>query len=303
MATLNDLQSRIRKFRRQGRLVVFRSSTPTVGADFFVQRLAGPGGETNGIEITGLKFTFAIERDLSKHPNRCDINIVNLAPKTRAAMETDPLTVDLSAGHDGVNRFLFVGDVLHAYSKQSGADVVTTLQVGDAARAYRGSRVNRSYKRGTTVKTILRDAAKSMGQVLPSNIEASAELDAQVASGTSLTGATRDEITRILSPYGYTWSTQSGRIQILRDSDSRNDVFIIDEASGMLDSPDYKKPPKSGKAPNMNLRMLLYPELVPGGKVDVQSLAIRGLFKIVKVKHSGDTEGDEWFTDLELKPL
>jgi hypothetical protein len=303
VATLEELKTQIRKFRRQARLLVFRTTTPAAGADFFVQRAGGPEGETNGIEITDLKFTWSVSRDLSKHPNQCDIQIINLAPSTRAAMKTKPLTVDLYAGYDGVTRLIFSGDVIDAYSKQEGPDRVTVLQVGDGSRAYARSRVNRSYKRGTSVKTLIKDAARSMGQALPKNVDLNPELNAQIESGVSLSGATRDELTRLLSPYGYDWSFQNGRIQMLRDEDNRKDTFVIDESCGMLDSPKFGHPPKNGKSPNMEIRTLLYPELVPGGRAEVRSEETNGLYKIVKVKHSGDTFGDEWFTDVELQPL
>lgn len=32
-----------------------------------------------------LRMKFSVERDLKKHPNRCEIEIYNLAPTTRAA--------------------------------------------------------------------------------------------------------------------------------------------------------------------------------------------------------------------------
>lgn len=303
MATSDEVRAQLRKFKRTARLLAYRTTTPAAGEDFFVKRAGGPDGETNGIEIANLKFTWKIERDLSKHPNRCDIEIYNLASTTRTAMNTKPLTIELSAGYSGVNRTLFVGDVIHAYSKQDHADRVTVLQVGDGTRAYMRSRINRSYRAGTTVKTILREAAKSMGQVLPSSIENAADLNIQIASGLALTGATQEAMTRVLSPLGYGYSFQNGKLQILRDEDSRNDIYVIDESVGMIDSPKYGDPPKSGKTPNMQVKMLLYPELLPGGKAEVRSVDVNGTFNIVKVKHSGDTEGEEWFTEVELKPL
>lgn len=303
MAFNQETIDRVRALKRNARLVVFRTTTPANGEDFFVQRLGGPGGETNGIVITDLRMKFSVERDLKKHPNKCEIEIYNLAPTTRAALETEPLEVEFSAGHDGVNRLLFKGDLLHARSKQEGPNWVTRLQVSDGLRAFARARVNKSYRSGTPVKTILRDVARTMGQTLPREVEASTVLDAQIASGTVMSGASRDELERLLAPYGYDFSFQNGRLQVLRDEDSRNDTWPINESVGMIGTPEYGHARRKGKPPSMDVTSLLYPELLPGGKVEITSLAAKGLFKLVKVKSHGDTHGDEWFTEAEVKPV
>lgn len=300
---LEEAISQLRRFKRNVRLVVQRTSSPSAGEDFFVQKLDAER-TTNGVEITDLRVKFSIERDLSKHPNSCDIEVYNLAQTTRAAVETKPLLVELAAGHDGVSRLLSTGDVLFAMSKQEGPEWVTMLQLGDGARATARARAKpRSYGKNTTVKQVLRDIAKSMGQGLPKNIEASADLDAQFANSISLSGYARDEMTKILAPYGYNWSIQNGRLQILRDETARTDMLEISERTGMIGTPSFGDPPKSGKPPHVTVKMLLYPELVPGGRIQLTSRAKSGTFKLVKVKHTGDTHGDEWFTEVEIQPL
>ncbi|MGN6103663.1 MAG: hypothetical protein ACTHU0_01035, partial [Kofleriaceae bacterium] len=262
MAKVDDpLVTRLRALHRNVRLVIYRTSTPAAGADFFVQRMGGPDGESvNGIEITELRVRFTIDRDLSKHPSRCEIEVFNLAPSTRAAVETKPLGLELSAGHNGVNRLLFVGDVLFALSEQKGPNWITKIQVGDASRAYARARVSRSYRGGTSIKTALRDLAKTMGARLPRNIEQSQELEQQCASGFVLSGPTRDAMTEMLGPRGYGWSFQNGQLQILRDEDSRNDIWPLSEDAGMILTPEAGHPPRSGKPPPVSVKSLLYPE-------------------------------------------
>jgi len=302
---VDPITARIRALNRTADLIVYRASTPSTGNDFFVQRQGGPDGKTtNGIQITNLRMEFTVHRDLSKHPNRSDVKIYNLAPVTRAAVETKPLSVDFTAGYDGVNRLVVAGDVLFAMSKQEGPNWVTMLQVGDGARAFGNARVTpRSYPGSTSVKSIVRDIAKSMGQTLPLNIEQSRTLNAQVPIGSVISGPAQIELSRLLAPYGFDWSFQNGRLQILRDTDVRTDVLPIGEKYGMLGTPEFGQPKKNGKPPTMTVKNLLYPELVPGGQVDLQTTTIRGRFKVVKVKHNGDTHGDQWFTEIEIKPL
>jgi hypothetical protein len=301
--TLDEAIALIRQFKRSSKLIVYRTSTPTPGDDYFIQKLGGPDGlTTDGIEIDKLRVKFNIERDLSKHPNRCNIEITNLSPRARAAMETKSLAVEFAAGHADVNKLLMTGDVIHASSEQKGTDWITKLQVGDNARAFAKARVSQTYKPGTTLKTILKDTARRFGQELPSNILASDELNTKITATTVVHGAVHAELSRLLTPYGYDWSIQNGRLEILKYAESRNDVLPVSEQTGMIETPEFGQASKKGKPPKMTIQHLLYAEVRPGGLIELTSRAKSGLFKVEKVTHTCDTHGDEWFTEMEVKP-
>lgn len=297
--------SEFRSFQRNYVLNVYRTSAPKAGEAFVVTKEGDPTDEdVNGLEIRDLRIEFEVNRDLSKHPNQCEFSITNLSPKNRAALEGKHVAITLAAGYDGLNEPLYTGDVLFAMSEQKGADWVTKVQVADGGRTIRRARVNRSYPRGTSVKTALRDVAASMGQSIPENLALSSELEAQFTSGVVLSGCAKDEMSRLLAPFGYGWSFQDGKLQVLRDEDARPDVFQINEQNGLLSTPQSGNPPKSGKPPHVTLKSLLRPGIYPGAMVEVvTSLKPSKLYRVEKVKHSGDTYGDDWYTELDLKPV
>ncbi len=264
----------------------------------------------NGIEIRGGKETehriqFTVNKNLGAEPNTAEVTITNLSEHTRSELQRLPVRVRIEAGHDNAPRFLFVGDVQPgSQSKIVGSDWETKLLLGDGSRAFANARINRSYRPGTPTRTILRDAAAAMGLTLPREVEATAMLRAQLATGEALTGWASDELARLLAPFGYSYSIQNGRLQILRDEDTRQDTArLVDADNGpLLGSPALGTPDKSGKPPTMTLQTLLYPELTPGGRVDVRSRSLNGVFKIARTKHQGDTHGDQWETEVEAQP-
>jgi hypothetical protein len=298
-------ESGFRSFQRNYVLNVYRTSAPKAGEPFLIQKEGDPTGESvNGLEIRDLRIQFEVNRDLSKHPNQCEIQITNLSPQNRAALEGKHIAVTLSAGYDGVNEPIYSGDVLFAMSEQDGADWVTKLQIADGGRTIRRARVNRSYPRGTSIKTALRDVAASMGQSIPDNIAASEELEQQCGSGLVLTGCAKEELSRLLAPFGFGWSFQSGKLQILRDEDVQPVIYEINEQNGLLSTPQSGNPPKSGKPPHVTLKSLLRPGIYPGAQVEVLTLRSPSkLYRVEKVKHTGDTFGDDWYTELDLKPV
>lgn len=285
-------------FKRNVKVTCWRETVPTDVTKFEVSRLP------NQTEIKDLRVQFHIRRDHSKHPNSCDVTITNLSQTTRADLETKPLMVQLEAGYNDVSRFMFAGDLRFAMTKMDGPNWHTLLQLADGDCHFRWSRMNKNYGKNTTVKTVLRDAAKSMGMVLPKHVEADPVLNQALPLGALAYGPTRDVLTKYLAPYGYSWSIQDGQLSILRDDRTHADTYReIGEEFGMIGSPEFGSPPKSGKPPHMTVSMLLYPELRPGGKVKLTSKVKNGFFKIERVEHKGDTHGHDWTTEVELKPL
>ena len=261
--------------------------------------------QPNAIVIENLRVQFTVERSISKQPNVCQITVTNLAPQTRTEIEARPQIVIIEAGYDGNLKRLFTGDLRYAITTRDSADWNTVMQLGDADRAYRFSRVNRSYPPGTTYQTIANDCAAAMSAKIPADMVPVLAAK-QAVSGYSLQGPAHAEMTRLMQPFGREWSFQDGQFQALQDGVPRLDnrsAFVISQDTGMIGSPEFGAPPRPGQRPMLRVRSLLYAGIMPGHQVRVTSRAINGLFRAEKVRHTGDTHGADWMTELELTQL
>lgn len=281
-------------FRHNARLMVWPSNVATYKQP-----------EVEALQIDDLRMTFSITKQLAKEPNDCEITVTNASQATRGLLTRKPVRAQLLAGYGDELRHLFLGDLRFASTKREPPERITTLLLGDGDRAYRHARVRKSYKRGTAVKTALTDCAAAMGLLLPTDAKISSELSEQFASGAVLAGAARDELTSLLAPYGYGWSIQDGRLQIVKDGDTSRDAErLISQATGLIGSPEWGAPDKSGKKPpTLTCTTLLYPEITPGGRIRLESDSESGIFRVERVVHTGDTHGDTWTSEIELKPL
>lgn len=260
--------------------------------------------EPNAVVVSDLRVAFSIVKSLSEEPNTLDLTITNLSERTRAEIQKLPLHVRLEAGYDGSPKRIFVGDARFAESVREGVDWNTKIQVGDGERAYRHARVNRSFRAGARGIDVVNEVARAMGAKVPTIARQAAELLSQYAAGVSLQGLASRELTRVLAPRGMSFSIQDGTLQILRGSDARaEEALVISQDAGMVGSPEYGSPPEEGKSPLLHVKTLLYPEIVPGSRVRVESVSIKGVFRVEKVAHEGDTHGEEWTTTVEAKPL
>lgn len=281
-----------RLYLRQARVTIARP------VSFFSQA-------PNAIVVDNLDIRFKIEKNITKEPNSCELTIVNLAETTRFELQRRPLYVRLDAGYDGRMKRLFVGDLRKTDSTWDGPDCNTALDFGDGDRAFQFARVNRSFNRGVTARAVLQELASAMGVEVPRNARESRDFEVEFAAGCALQGRASDELDRILTPLGYGWSIQDGRLQILKPNEARTDVPLeLSQDNGMVGSPEHGAPLKKGGKPILVVQNLLYPELTPGAKVRVRSREHNGLFKLIKVSHEGDTAGSgaDWYTTVEALP-
>lgn len=276
------------------------------------------------LEITSVgqehyhRIEFEIEKDLKGTPNQCKLTIYNLSVASRDLFKGAPVRVTLEAGYEDAPRLLFLGDLRFADSDIKGLDWVTTLQLADGGRAYANAKVNKSFTKGTPLRTILDSLARAFGVPLELQGRSSTDLDQRIAAGEVLTGYAADELERLLLPYGFGYSFQNGRLQLLRfDKVLPGELRVIredtGEGGGMLGSPEIdppkiRAPPKTGhhgqahssaKVPKLKFKHTLYPELVPGERIQMQSRSVTGTFKIDSFKHKGDTSGNDWVTEVQ----
>ena len=267
-----------------------------------------PVGSDNAIEFSNLndprgvgpRLQFEIKRGLAKEPNTCKITISNLATATRVELDRNPLIVTVAAGYrDSGPRLMFAGDVRRSYSDLKGTDYETVIQLRDGGRAFDFGRINRSYKAGVTVLKVLQDLAASMSLTLPAEVTNASVFKQSLPTGITFAGPTRDALTRVLAPFGYNWSIQNTRLQILQDGQAKpGSAFLINQGSGLIGTPQRSTPDKPKGKSELTLDTLLYPELFPGALTKLESATFDGVFRIKELTHKGDTHGDDWKTTL-----
>lgn len=258
----------------------------------------------NALVVEDLRIEYSASKDGRSEPNKCQVKVTNLARTSRAEFSTLPKRAQLEVGYAGQLRRLFVGDVTYATHELAGTDWVTTLTIADGSRAYKFARVNRAMAAGTPAIAAIREVAKALGLPLPAAVEQRQDLRRQFAQGVTLLGRASDEMSKLLQPFGLSWSIQDGALAILDAVQVRpGDAIVLDEAAGLVDSPVLSAPKKPGDKPVLSARCLLYPEVQVGRLLSVRSRTVTGRFRVESVAHEGcNLDGDQ-LTSLEAKPL
>lgn len=255
--------------------------------------------------VQDLRVRFKITKTLRKEPNTSKIEVYNLNETSRGQLQGKGARVWLEAGYSNKLAQAFVGDVRYIDHHKDNADWISKFELGDGERAFVHGRVNKSFKAGTTKADILKALAQQSGWDLGNISDFYASLGQKYLSGYVAWGRANQEIDRLLRSQGLTFSVQDGAIQILPLAGyTPQAAVLIDEAHGMVGSPEAGSAPTKGKARILKVKCLMDSDKIklrPGNRISLQSQAHKGVYVIQKIELDGDTHSDPWYCELEVK--
>ncbi len=259
------------------------------------------------VEDPILGVTFNVARVSNREPNKAEISVLNLSEKSRSKLsEEKTLPVSLSAGYlnDNVS-LIYQGDLRFSNIRNTGVNWVSAFETGDGSKAAKTARVNKSFKRAKPA-----DLLRELGDVLGAAGIGKGNLQDKIneggivsglneyLGGVVLSGLAIDVMTQVVTSLGYEWSIQDEQIQILRPNETNTDEILkITPTTGLIGSPQV------GKKGLVKFQMLLDGRARPGGPIRLESRNVNGDLRVEKVQHVGDTWGDDWFSDVEAKPV
>lgn len=284
--------------------------------------VGGPDGDA--LDLSALRFRFAIRRGDRQTPNSADIRVYNVSDDTadriRQLLPQPEFTrVVIHGGYDGNFGVLFDGTIIQVRrGRESQTDTYLDITAADGDQAYNFSVSALSLAAGSTpndhVQAILADMAKhgvTKGYIpeLPGN---------PLPRGKVIFGMSRDELRNVAENTDTSWSIQNGQLNMIPESSyMEGDVPVITSATGMIGLPEQTQN-------GINVRVLLNPNIKIGQAVKIDNKSIQGfrfglgvrqmltnentelqaktnadgLYYVMCADHIGDTRGNEWYSDL-----
>lgn len=271
--------------------------------------------------LEGLRVSFKVEKLFRSIPSSVEIKVYNLSKETHdrlislgreraRAVPPQPgiiqprkrIFVGLDAGYEGSLIRLFYGDVFRIRREVQPPDVVTIITAQDGGLQVYSSRVNKSFRPGTTVEAVALHLVEALG-VEPGN---ASEVFRGVrlgnmstySSGTVLSGSAANELDRLCAGAGLEWCIQEGRFQATRIRESVTpSAILLSPETGLIGSPTREEVSRLVKG-----RCFILPDVAPGREVEVQSRIFKSVIRVYKAVYSGDTHGSDWYIDFEGYP-
>jgi hypothetical protein len=288
----------------------------------FALTVKEPSPSTNAVRIAGrrksnqfpagaeptLRIQFKCEKTVGENiPNKADITVYNLSVDTRAKLQTKNTPVLLEAGYVGNISQIFSGLVTFVNHIRQGTDWLTQFQTLDGINAFQDARLSMSFTPGVDAKQIISTLIDKLPGIGRGNADAKLNAGSprgltSFSKGFSVQGKVTDALDKLIKAYGLAWSIQDGHVQLTDPAGSTDDSAVqLDSAHGMIESPSLGEDKLN--QPVLKAKTLLNPALKAGRKVSIVSKNINGFFRVENVKHTGDSWGQEWYTEIEAIQL
>jgi hypothetical protein len=288
-----------------------------------------------GFLVDNLRIVFNIEKTLEQFPNKGTFDIYNLSKVSRSNIE-DLIrklqkaprdgnfvipTLVFQAGYRDNIKTALVANVSTITTRKVGPDIITTIEAADGYTAFVDAKLDVSFAPGTTAGQVLTKLLDSMGLSLgsvPLNIPGRSKgfnpLD-QFLQGLTLSGSTKDHLTKLLKKQGLEWSIQDNRVQITApDEPTPETALLLNRDTGLIDTPYrtsflndnlLKKKTSRELEEGIHALALLNADIKPGRLIALDPGASGdpsnyGIYKVLKMRHYGDTHGQPWYTDMVM---
>ncbi len=261
------------------------------------------------VRIRDLRMAFRIDKRLTKEPNTLDLQVFNLSETTRRALQQKSVPVKLIAGYKDTVETLFEGDSTIINHTREGPDWITRVQSGDGIDLCRSSRCSESFAKGTTVADAALRLARRTGLKLGNFEEglrlAPPDAPSQYTKGVAFCGPTYDILEKVCGTLRLGLSVQDGALQVhqLDGTPVGAEIVRLAPDTGLVGSPEMceeKAASGVGKRHFVKVRALIQQRLLPGRRVQLDSVAIKGIFRVEKATFIGDTHDTPWYADLEM---
>lgn len=284
------------------------------------------GDDGKALDLSGLRFQFAIRRGDLQTPNTADIRVYNVSDQTadriRQLLPQPEFTrVVVQGGYDGNFGALFDGEIKQVRrGRESSTDTYIDITAADGDSAYNFAISAVSLAAGSTPKDHISAVLQGMaefgisGGYMPSDMPGN-----PLPRGKVFYGMTKDELRKIAKNTQTSWSIQNGNLTIIPESAYIDgDIPVITSATGMIGLPEQTQN-------GIRVKVLLNPNIKIGQAVKLDNKSIQGyrfglgisqqagnlmlettavktnadgLYYVMIADHQGDTRGQAWYSDL-----
>ncbi|VVD75611.1 hypothetical protein PAQ31011_00854 [Pandoraea aquatica] len=282
-------------------------------------------GEKAGdaLDLSDLRFAFDVKRGDSQTPNSAHIRVFNMSPDTMTRVQKEFKRVVIQAGYKGNYGLIFDGTVVQTRrGRESALDTKLEITAADGDAAYNFAVVNTTLAAGSTAQDHFDAVAKSMVRY-GVGVGYTAGLQSNpLPRGKAIFGMARNFMRGVARATQTTWSIQDGQIVVIPETSYMpGTIPVINADTGMLGMPTQTQNGISVKVllnPNIKIGTLVQldnaaiqlseqslarsgakPDAKPSGEgVQKSRLVSNELYYVAVAEHHGDTQGDNWYTEL-----
>jgi hypothetical protein len=267
----------------------------------------------NGIELSALRVKFVIDKSDTQSPASATIRVYNLSDNTAKQIQNEFTHVFLQAGYDGNHALIFNGTMRQKREgRENQTDTFLEIIAQDGDAGYNFSVVNTTLAAGWNQASLhgqLMQAFSPFGitQGYTPEFGGPSMPRAKVCYG-----MTRDYMRTLADSAGTSWSIADGALHMIPIASTLpGAAIVLTSDSGLIGMPVQT-------ISGIVVKSLLNPLIKYGGQIQLDNASIQtasfsvaygainqfpsldtdGFYKVYAVKMTGDTRGQEWYSDI-----
>lgn len=268
-----------------------------------VELTIGPS-ESVGKLIKDLRISFFVEKTDKESANKARIEIYNISDDSALELGKANNNVILRAGYEdeGGAKNLFFGQIADAVYKKESPETKLEITAFDGQTNIQEKNISVSYGPATPVQTIFNDLLSAFGLPLSN---ASLVLSEAYTNGYAFVGKTKDAITEVLAFAGKTWTIQNQQLTVISPGESvERTGLLLSPDTGLINTPepleDVEEDATKEVPKRYRVQSLLYPQMVPGAEIKIQSSIVNGIFRVETIEFTGDNFEGSFAAEAEV---
>ncbi|MGG3012303.1 hypothetical protein ABEO98_22815 [Brevibacillus parabrevis] len=271
-------------------------------------RILVSNSKGTALDVSDLRCTFEVYKTMMQ-PQFSTVTIYNLNAETENQIINEGDTVIVEAGYEGEQYgFIFQGDVVQPIrGKEDGVTYKLTLNSIDSDRKLNFGYVAFSVFKGQTARDIVGNVSSKAKIPMELGFISNGLSQAKLTRGKVIFGKSQDYLRQVAQSNAATFYMEDGKVNIIKATDyPPNEIVDLAPESGLIGTPmqtDY----------GVNFKCLLNPRLKLNSLVRIDNRQIQaqtfqfgsipraldaaGIYRIIELRHIGDTRGDNWYTE------
>jgi hypothetical protein len=263
-----------------------------------------------GLDVSDMRCTFSCVKTALMEPNYSEAVIYNLSAKSENAIIQEGSRIVIEAGYEGDQYgIIFDGNILQPIrEKENGNTYKLTLVSIDGDAFYNGGFIVLSLVKGQTARSQIDTCTNKSSVSAQQNFISQSLSSARLTRGKVLFGQSKKYLRQISKSENASFYIDDGKVNIIKATDFKsNEIIELNPSSGLIGVPEQLNYGVSGKCllnPRIKINSLIHIDnsLIRAQKASQTAqytLDNDGIYRVIKVTYSGDTRGENWYTEFE----
>lgn len=244
------------------------------------------GGKEFSFENLDIHFNIKFSNESASDVATIKIYNINDDSLSRLKEEGDLI---VEAGHKERSMIIFIGKIDKFSTEIEGIDQVTTIKCSRSSKKWLKEGINKTWQRGSKASDIARDIIKGSSYDVGA-IEVPNEKTYK--NGKTFSTTRKRALEELAKTTESKLYATHNKIYLLPYKKSIKQIIRVDKESGLIDRP---KRLEKGK---IQVVMLLRPDMDVDTIIDLESMNIKGRYRVVEGEH-GAGEINDYYTKVE----